>query len=385
MVVRPRDHKIGAVKPITDKGAVGFDFPDASGAANETKAGFFSAASLAGKPVPPRGWLVEGLIPQNNVTLFSGDGGTGKSLAALMAAVAVVRGDSWLGRPMAKGCALYLSAEDDNDELHRRLDDILRGTGGGFDELAALTLVSLAAEDTLLALDTQHGLIPSPLFRDVEAWVAENRPVLVVIDTLADVFPANENDRAKARQFVQILRGLAVRYACAVLVLSHPSLHGLTSGSGTSGSTGWSNSVRSRLYLERVKKNEEEPDPNRRILRLMKSNYSRTGVEIPLTWKDGTFVAGATPAILDKDTQTAKAESVFLDLLRQTTAQGRRVNHAGSKTYAPTLFAELPGSKGVTKAMFRRVMETMLADGRIIIKTVGPPSRRVSFLVEATE
>jgi hypothetical protein len=40
----------------------------------------FSAASLAGQPVPLREWAVPDLIPFDTVTMLSGDGGVGKSL-----------------------------------------------------------------------------------------------------------------------------------------------------------------------------------------------------------------------------------------------------------------------------------------------------------------
>ena len=78
------------------------------------------------------------------------------------------------------------------------------------------------------------------------------------------MYPANENDRAKVRQFVGILRGLALRQRCAVMLLGHPSLTGLNTGTGTSGSTAWNNSVRSRLYLERIVRDGYEPDPDKR-------------------------------------------------------------------------------------------------------------------------
>lgn len=59
---------------------------------------FFSAASLEGKLVPPRHWLVRDLVPSGTVTLLGGDGGTGKSLLALQLACAVATGGKWLDR-----------------------------------------------------------------------------------------------------------------------------------------------------------------------------------------------------------------------------------------------------------------------------------------------
>ena len=170
------------------------------------------------------------------------------------------------------------------------------------------------------------------LFAELDARAAHDQPVLVILDTLADVYPANENDRAKVRQFIGILRGLAIRQGCAVLLLGHPSLSGLSSGTGTSGSTAWNNSVRSRLYLERMVQSGYEPDPDRRILTTKKANYGRVGGEIAMTWCAGVFVAEADEGTLDRRSAGMKAERVFLKLLRQHTEQGRRVNASGGRT-----------------------------------------------------
>jgi hypothetical protein len=67
------------------------------------------AASLANKPVPKQEWLVDDLIPGRNVTLLSGDGGTGKSLLSLQLAAAVATGGSWLVSPAGRPCAIPFS------------------------------------------------------------------------------------------------------------------------------------------------------------------------------------------------------------------------------------------------------------------------------------
>src|SRR4029079_1534383 len=101
------------------------------------------------------------------------------------------------------------------------------------------------------------------------------------LDTLADFFAGDEISRTHARQFIGMLRGLAIEFERCILLLAHPQLSGMSSGSGTSGSTAWSNSVRSRLYLERVKDDRGvEQDTDARVLKTMKANYSAVGTEI---------------------------------------------------------------------------------------------------------
>jgi RecA-family ATPase len=89
-----------------------------------------SADALADKEVPPRSWLVRDMIPDRTVTMVSGDGAVGKSLLALQLAVAVAMGArEWVGTLPEAGSVLFVSAEDDIDELHRRLDAIARADG----------------------------------------------------------------------------------------------------------------------------------------------------------------------------------------------------------------------------------------------------------------
>jgi RecA-family ATPase len=161
----------------------------------------------------------------------------------------------------------------------------------------------------------------------------------------------------------------------------HPSLTGLNSGSGTSGSTAWNNSVRSRLYLERIKDDHGyEPDPDKRLLSTKKANYGRIGGEIGMTWREGVFIAEAEPRGLDALATGAKAERVFLYLLREVTTQGRKVNAASGGNYAPSVFASHPASEGCTKQALRSAMERLLASGKVKVQQGGSPSRPVSWL-----
>ncbi len=204
-----------------------------------------TAKSLANGDPPPRSWLVEELIPKKNVTLLNGDGGTGKSLLALQLAVATAIGSYWVGREVAAGSCLYVSAEDDIDELHRRLAQIGAALQTELAHMDGLTILPLAGRDAVLAAPS-GTLKPTPLFRSLEAYLREHKPALIVLDTLADMFGGEENHRAQARQFIGMLRGLCVRHHSTILVLAHPSVAGMASGTGSSGSTAWNNSVRSR-------------------------------------------------------------------------------------------------------------------------------------------
>ncbi len=353
--------------------------------ATETyKPAFFEAAALQDQPVPEKRWHVENFIPAHTVTILSGDGGTGKSLVALQLATATTLGRPWLGLTTTKGTTLFISAEDDRYELHRRVACLAMVEDFKLGDLNGLTLCSLAGEDALLSIPegSAKTMKETHLYRQIEKWIADHRPVLVVLDTLADMFGGDEINRGQARQFIGQLRTLALKYETTVLLLAHPSLSGLERGDGNSGSTAWNNSVRSRLFLRRVAvKVAAEADPDARTLEVMKANYGPIGLSLSLRYREGAFFAEGTAGATDPKATAAKADRVFMKLLRQYQENGRRLNNAGGPNYAPTVFAAHPEAEGVTKPAFRRAMETALANGWARIETEGPKSRRVNFLV----
>lgn len=370
-------------------GALDIDVGESPSAirAREAKSSFaellLNATAFAGKPMVERPWHVPGLIPAGTVTLLSGDGGTGKSLLALMLAVSTSTGRPWLGRTVRDGRCLYLSAEDDADEIHRRLADIQAASSGQIAELSRLDVLDLAGKNAVLGklAAGRDAIQATALFESLLDWACEKRPALIVLDTLADIFGGDEIVRVQARQFIGLLKRLAIESGAAVVVLAHPSLSGMASGEGTSGSTAWSNSVRSRLYFERVKeKNGSEIDPDRRALRTKKSNYGRVGEAIEVRWRDGVFVplkAG------DADTQAAErhVEQTFLQLLRAYTAQGRRVSDANGTNYAPALFERDKGAGGIRKEAFGQAMNRLFEKRAVEVRTEGPPSKLRRSLV----
>ena len=349
------------------------------------KLALVNAATLAGKAVPPREWLVEDIIPMRQVTLIYGDGATGKTLIELQLSVAVATGTDWLGKLPKEGNVLILSAEDDIDETHRRLADIVAGRDFGMAALGGLTIAPLAGEDAILAVSGRGGVLSTTeLFAEVESTVEAIRPTLLCIDTLADTFGGDEINRAQARQFIGMLRRLAIKFNMSVVVLAHPSLSGMASGAGTSGNTGWSNSVRSRLYLEHVKGEiAEARDDTLRRLTVKKANYARAGTEIMMRWERGKFVLADSN--WKSSLTNAETDNLFLELLEQFTREGRNVTEKKGTSYAPHEFASHADAKGVGNDAFKRCMDRLLKAGRIKVETYGPPSRCRSRLVSAYE
>jgi RecA-family ATPase len=322
-------------------------------------------------------------MPAFNVTSVYGDGAVGKSLILAQLAASTVRGTPWFGLDPRQGRCLLFTAEDEFDETWRRLEAIGRHEGCEVSDMAGLTVLPLAGKDALLAVPDRatRTLKPTPLFRELAAWIREWRPALVILDTLADIYGGDEIDRAQVRQFVGMLRGLAIDHRTTIIIAAHPSLSGMNSGSGTSGSTAWNNSVRSRLYVTRDDASDT-PDEDIRVIEGMKANYSRRGFKIRVRWREGVFVeddqSPGASTVMEQ-----KIEELFLQLLDAHTAEGRAPSVKRAVTYAPAVFAKDPRCQGVPKAALEAAMGRLFAKGSIKSVEVGSPSKPRSKIVRA--
>jgi hypothetical protein len=263
-------------------------------------------------PAPLRQWLIDQWIPIGYVTGLYGDGGVGKSLLAQQLLSSTALALPWLGLDLKGGRAFGFMCEDDASELHRRQEGINRCYGVTMGNLEFLRIAPrLGFDNLLMTFDSDNRGKPTGLFAELCEWLDRFRPRLVVLDTLADIFGGNEVVRAQARQFVQGIGGnIARRYECAVVIPAHPSAAGLASGSGTSGSTAWNNTFRSRLYITRP-----NDDSDLRLISRMKSNYAPKGGEITASWDNGAF-ANTTPIKERPELAWPDIEAIFNEIDR---------------------------------------------------------------------
>jgi RecA-family ATPase len=349
---------------------------------------FIDMSNWDNEDVPPREWAVRDMIPLRAPFLLSGEGAAGKTLLALQLGVAHALGRDWIGTLPEKRPFLFFGAEDDTDELHRRLHDILNSYGATFSDIKdSVHILSYAGEDAVLAhTDKRTGLVmPTPLFVRLMKAATEIKPVMICLDTSADVFAGDEISRFEVRQFVGLLRKLAIKANAAVVITSHPSLTGINSGTGLSGSTGWHNSVRARAYLTTLKtKDDEEPDPSLRQLEFKKNNYGPISRGIPLRWENGVFKLVGGADSFDKMAREQTAERLFVALLDRFNDQGRNVtDKPAAGNYRPTLFAKEDEAKkhSLRKADLESAMRRLFAASAISVQPYGPPSRCTTRLV----
>ena len=342
------------------------------------------------RPIPERKWLVPGLIPMRSVTMLSGDGGLGKSILALQLIAACALGSptqprKWVGRPVMPCKAFGLFCEDEADELHRRMSDVVASQDSELGDLENAQLCSRVGLDNALMSwqSPWEPGEPTGLFAEVMNHCIESGAQLIVLDSLHDVFPGDEIKRTHARQFLNELRTIATETNGAVLLTAHPSLTGRNSGTGESGSTAWSNAARSRLYLLRSEGAREDE----RTLTTKKSNYAVAGGEIALRWRDGVLAALEDDTGMVGSIKRGNAEKTFLTCLDALRSEGREVSDKSrAGNYAAKIFAIRPEANGFDKRAFGLAMERLFSQKMIRVEIYGDrPSRRFERIVRTEQ
>jgi RecA-family ATPase len=347
---------------------------------------WINMASWDDERVPEQDWTVFNRFPRNQCALLSGEGAVGKSTVLLQLCAAHCLARDWLGVMPEPGPAVFIDAEDDQVVMHRRLAAIKEHYGVTFKDLAdgGLHMMSLAGEDAVLATGSRSGkVLPTALYERLLQSVGDIKPVMIGLASSANFFAGSEIDRAQVQQFIGLMARLASTANGTCLLITHPSLTGINSESGLSGSTQWHNAVRARCFMRGVKADSgDQPVNDLRELVFKKNNYGPINETIVLRYRDGLFLPIAGASSLDRAAREAKAEDVFLTLVRRYTSENRFVSDKPSANYAPARFAEEDEAKkaGLGSIDLKAAMGRLFKAGTIWNQPHGKPSR-VSYRI----
>ena len=326
-------------------------------------------ADLAGLTLPARAWVLDEWIPKGTTTLFTGAAGVGKSLMAQQLATAVATGTPFVGLGVEQGVALYLTCEDDADELHRRQAAICETMGVPLDAFGhRLRLASLIDADMSLAtFDRDNAMKPTQALARLRTTIVNAGTSFVVLDNVAHLFGGNEIVKAHVAAFIGMLNRLAAETGATILLVGHPN----KAGAEYSGNVAWEAQVRARIFLDRIADDAGRvADPDARRLSRGKANYAAAGASVEFRWHKWAFVGDAD---LDADERgrvaanlVAKSEdAAFLRCLDAATTNRENVAHRPGSNYAPRIFAAMPEGKGYKPAAFERAMRRLVSAGTI--------------------
>ena len=281
---------------------------------------------------PVRDWLLPGFVPAGRLTLLYGPGGAGKTLFGIQLAVSLAMGLPMLGHELAGNIkpVLYL-CEDDEDEVHRRLEAICAGLGvdvgtvyerimlvcqgRGRDRLLVRVQRYRIREGTFeLELNTEETrAVPTNVLADLRSVVLrDGEKALFIVDPLAAVHDGNENDRLHAIAVFDALETELCHDGSSALVLGHPSKTSLASGS-----TQWTNAARSAVimgpeyWIDGTAKDDQAPSQ----IALLKGNYASQRVRETLEFMEQDQ-AGWWRWLQQAAPESGVNEDILLDIIR---------------------------------------------------------------------
>jgi len=261
---------------------------------------------------PPRKWLLENFIPQGIVGLIVAAGGTGKSMLLTQLGVSVGTGIPLAGKWQVSepGSVLMLLAEDDNDEIHRRLANVMNSLAleGYAEEFAKLSdrlfIRSMVGANPLLTTKIPSGeCVRTGLVESLLEMVKGLPDLkLIVFDPASRFRGGIENSAEDTTRFVEALEALAVTTGATVLIAHHVSKGGANSDEASQhasrGSSALIDGSRWSLQLAPPSKRaslqsmEEFADIKRRTLiaTVVKSNYGLIPEPVTLMRGQGGYL-----------------------------------------------------------------------------------------------
>ena len=178
----------------------------------ETRGKIYRFAELWAMPVDPLEDVVTGFVPGKSVTMFSGDGGLGKSYVLLEMAMCVSQGLDWLGMKTNKMPVLILDLENGLSRSKRRVKEIAKGWA----------LAQGVDPDVSIIFEGDFGLANELEMKYVYQLIEEHGFGLIILDSLVDfVCGLDENSNSDMSLVCKNLRAISTKTGCSIVAIHH--------------------------------------------------------------------------------------------------------------------------------------------------------------------
>jgi RecA-family ATPase len=241
-------------------------------------------------------WVLEPLIPHKSITVLDGLGGSGKSWFALDLSYTISLGLDFLGLfPVRRtGTVLYLTAEEAPEVFVQRLDMIQKHYSKN-ENFKWLSLLDENLEISPYLCRKKRGdQIITETTEILEWLISEEKPILIVLDSLVNFYGLDENSSEDAMFFYDVLKYFIRKHKTNFLVLHHQNKEAMKTQSDDvisfRGSGTFREQARSRIVYKNIKINE---GTIARKIKLEKSNYYsklKESLPIYLKFQDGIHV-----------------------------------------------------------------------------------------------
>jgi hypothetical protein len=170
------------------------------------------ASGWLAQPALPS-WLIKGWLPDSGLAMLFGPSGAGKTFAALSMAACIASGKAWHGHKVAQGAVIYLAGEG-HYGLRMRVAAWAQQHGPEGLEHLYISNRGIDLDAPQAAAEVIRAIKePSP-----------TKVSLVIIDTLATHFSADENSARDIRALLSAAQVIGRAYNCVVCLVHHTGL-----------------------------------------------------------------------------------------------------------------------------------------------------------------
>ncbi|MFQ5904123.1 MAG: AAA family ATPase [Candidatus Binatia bacterium] len=295
---------------------------------------------LLSEPKEEYAWLVEDRLPVGGLSVLAGKPKAGKSTLARCLALAVARGEPWLGFQTTQGTVFYLALEEKRSEVRKHFEAM--GAAPKYEDQIFLFIAS----------SPKDGLI------QLREATESKKPALIIVDPLFRFVRVRDaNDYAQVMEATEPLQVLAHQTGAHVFTVHHLGKGERSGGDAILGSTAIFAAVDTAMLMKRTER--------------YRTLYSiqRYGIdleEMTLTLDPETRLVSGGPSRREADERQA-AEAI-VECLRTK----------GEPVEEKIIHDSVEGRKAVKQSALR----TLVAEGRV--KRTGEGKRGSPYLYEVS-
>ena len=175
--------------------------------------------------IPPRPWMIPGVMLRGYTHMLVAPGGSGKSLFTLQLAIAMATGEQWGDwNPRKRFRSLVINVEDDLHEQRRRLSAARRVMQPDMEKLRGMIHLTDDTQSIVVAkMDPQSkSVIATPLVAGLRKFIEQNKIDALIVDPFAETFEGDENSNSEIKWAMKVWRDEIARPCnCAVYLVHH--------------------------------------------------------------------------------------------------------------------------------------------------------------------
>lgn len=336
---------------------------------------------------PQPDWLLNNLLKRGGVALVCGPGGVGKSTLLLSLSISVAgqsnRALAW--DVTTGGRVLFVTVEDDFDEVHRRAFYTTRGLGPGYYEKMRVKeqlYIVPRSGDVRMVVESPNGPVLTQAWNDFCSLVRNISPTLVILDPQSRIYGCREIDEVAAHFFYGQLEALGRETGAAIIISHHTNK--ASSGAdqlpdrlkveGIRGTTAFVNAVRTALICapltgkeaRQIIGDKEAKDGQYLVVKEAKNNHGPSGEEH--YYKRGECGALEAVSRTERTGELEKLESLksrIIEMVGKITKEGQAVT---AKAFTDANAAALKDELGAyaSKAHIRDAITGAIQDGSLV-------------------